>query len=863
MKRILLLFLPLLSMVHAFATHQRAGEITYVAISELKYEFTIITYTYTPSPADRPELEIRWGDGTSSIVPRTYHQDFPNDIRYNVYAGAVHTFPGQGTYVVSVEDPNRNYGVLNIPNSVNVPFFIRTELVINPFLGPNNSVELLAKPVDKGCVNTLYLHNPGAYDVDGDSLSYKLVPCRGAFGLPIPGYVLPNKVDTTVQTTFDMDPVTGTITWDHPLLQGEYNIAFLIEEWREGVRIGYVTRDMQIEIIPCDNQPPQIGAVSDTCVEAGTTLTFPVTATDPNDDIIILSALGGPFEQEISPAEFPTITGHGPLVSEFTWNTKCAHVQHQPYQLVFNAKDSLNFPQLVDIKTMNIRVISPAPKNLSATAAGNNIHLSWNRAVCERTIGYDLYRRSGYYGFVPGPCETGVPAYTGYERIATLENITDTTFIDNNNGTGLVHGIDYCYMVVATFADGGESYASEEVCATLKKDVPIITNVSVQNTAANNGSIYVAWSKPVELDTILFPPPYKYVINRLDSGPSGGLAAIDSTMTINDTTYFDQALNTRDLIYSYRIDMYSGAGSNAYLVGSTQTARSMYLEVGSTDNALLLSWNTDVPWQNDFYTIYRLNEESALFDSVGYSLRPAYTDSNLVNGRTYTYYISSTGHYSAPGFVNPIINLSQINSGIPEDNQPPCPPQLTVNTNCEASENVLHWTFDPGCPEDILRHTIYYSGTLTDDPLPIDSINGPNVRSYVHGNLPTVAGCYAVQAIDSLGNRSELSNIVCISTDSCSSYRLPNVFTPNQDSYNDYFRPFPYTGVDHINLKIFNRWGRIVFETTDPEINWDGRNMNNDKECSDGVYFYVCDVYEIRLEGLSKRTLTGSVTIFR
>ena len=54
----------------AFATHERAGEITYEHIDGLKYKATIVTYTYTPSPANRPELTISWGDGTASIIPR-------------------------------------------------------------------------------------------------------------------------------------------------------------------------------------------------------------------------------------------------------------------------------------------------------------------------------------------------------------------------------------------------------------------------------------------------------------------------------------------------------------------------------------------------------------------------------------------------------------------------------------------------------------------------------------------------------------------------------------------------------------------------------------------------------------------------
>ena len=86
-----------------------------------------------------------------------------------------HTYSSPGTYTMYMEDPNRNYGVVNIPNSVNVPMYVQTILVINPFLGYNNSPTLLNPPVDVGCVDQIFIHNPGAYDVDGDSLSYRLV----------------------------------------------------------------------------------------------------------------------------------------------------------------------------------------------------------------------------------------------------------------------------------------------------------------------------------------------------------------------------------------------------------------------------------------------------------------------------------------------------------------------------------------------------------------------------------------------------------------------------------------------------------------------------------------------------------------
>ncbi len=849
--------------IHASATHQRAGEITYKAISELKYEFTIVTYTYTPSPADRPELTISWGDGTSANILRTQKINLPNNISRNTYEGAVHTYPGQGVYNVTVEDPNRNYGVLNIPNSVNVPFFIQTQVVINPFLGPNNSVELLSAPVDIGCVNSIFMHNPGAFDIDGDSISYKLVACRGSFGLPIPGYILPNLVDPTVESSFTIDSVSGTIVWDKPVLQGEYNISFLIEEWRFGAKIGYVTRDMQITIIACSNNPPIIGQLADTCILAGTTLVFGVSATDPDNNQLSLSGVGGPLIISDSPANFPVTSGQGSVSSVFTWATVCSHVQVQPYQMVFYARDTLNFPQLTDIKTVNIKVISPAPENLSASPVGNNIHLSWSKAQCQKCIGYDVFRRNGFYGFVPGHCETGVPEYTGYEKIASVEGINDTTFIDGSGSVNLIQGVDYCYMVVATFADGGRSYASEEVCTALKKDVPVITNVSVEKTGINDGEILVAWSKPTEMDTLLYPAPYKYLIWRASSDDPSNFIKIDSVNNINDTLYLSTGLNTSSFSYSYKIELFSLPNGDRFYVGSTQIAKSMFLNCQPSDQSVILTWNVEVPWKNSFYSIYRLNPETEFFDSIGLCLTPFYKDSSLVNGNSYTYFIKSTGKYTASGLVDPIINLSQINSGIPFDNVPPCPPVLTVNTNCALSENILNWSNPENCPIDISKYLVFFKGPEFINLVLIDSVTDPNQTQYAHSNLSSIAGCYVLIAIDSIGNRSDSSNKICVNIDSCSVYRLPNVFTPNEDYINDRFVPFPYTSVDRIELKIFNRWGRIVFETNDPDINWDGKNMNNNLPCSPGAYFYVCEVYEIRLNGLSKRKITGSVTIIR
>lgn len=880
MKKVLFILLYILICIQpSFATHQRAGEITYRYLTGLTYEVTIISYSYEPSTADRPELDLAWGDGQVSTLPRANGPAGINragiycdhlgelvgpDIKRNLYIGQ-HTYPAAATYIISLEDPNRNYGVLNIPNSVDVPLYIETQLTVNPFLGANSSPQLLLPPIDRGCVGTPFLHNPGAYDPDGDSLSFKLVPCRGAGGNFIPGYKLPNEVDLTQPGTFTLNKITGDILWDSPTMQGEYNIAFLIEEWRNGIKIGFVTRDMQISVVSCDNKPPVIHLPADTCVEAGSFLTAKISATDVNGDVITLTASGGPLLVPVSPATFThPLDSVRRVTGTFAWNTVCDHVQRLPYQVFFKAIDDNDTVKLFDVKTWNIKVVGPATQNVTAVPLGNEIKVNWSPNVCQNIKGYKVYRRNGFFGYVHGYCETGVPSYTGYKLITTLESSADSFYVDNNNGAGLVHGIDYCYIVTAYYPDGAESYASDEVCVSLRKDVAIITNVSVEKTSPQAGQIYLAWSKPTEIDNIQAPGPYTYLIYR-STGLSGeNLVLIDSLSNLNDTIYSDIGINTLDNSFSYRIDLINRTPGNRFRIGSSQVASSVFLKLQPGDEKMRMTIGFTVPWINKRFIIYRQNPVTLDYDSIATSPVPSFVDLALANGNTYCYYIKCIGSYSSPGLIDPLVNRSQQACATAVDNEPPCAPQLSVSANCTQSTNTLHWNFtDIQCQHDVRNILIYYSPLLDGQLVIIDSLLNNAEMLYQHTGLTSISGCYAVAARDSVGNLSLRSDTVCIDIDSCSRYRLPNVFTPNHDSYNDYFIPFPYTSVEKIDLKIFNRWGKEVFSTNDPAILWDGKNQSTNTDCSDGVYYYICDVYEISLNGQVKRTLHGSIHILR
>lgn len=846
-----------------FATHQRAAEITYRHISGFTYEITLVTYTFSLSPADRPQLTVYWGDGSSSILQRSQKTPVPGSVNIdrNLYIGQ-HTYAAPATYIITMEDPNRNQGVINIPNSVNIPIFVSTTLVINPFVGSNSSPVLSNAPIDRGCVGRPFYHNPGAIDVEGDSLSYKLIPCRGEAGLNIVGYTFP-----FASNSFSIDEITGTLTWDSPAIQGEYNIAIQINEYRNGMLLSSITRDMQILIIPCINEPPKIITINDTCITAGETLIFDVTATDPNPtDNLRLTATGGPFNVTSNPAVFPAVNGNSPITSQFTWETNCSHVRLSPYTVFFRAEDRNSEVNLTYIKVTNIRIVSPGPKNLTAQAVANSVVLNWESTICKNSAGYRVYRRIGPSGFIPQNCETGVPAYTQYVFIGSTTNVLDTTFIDNNNGTGLIHGPEYCYMVVAYFNDGSQSYASNEACATLIKDIPVITNVSVRNTDTINGSIFVAWSKPDSIDTQAFPGPYSYRVFRGSGFNPSNFSMLSILNSINDTVYIDTLINTRDFPHSYYIEFWDNSSVEPIFIGSTFTTSSIFLEIESYDKTLFLNWSETTPWTNYEYIVYRYNNSTLQFDSVGVTTERKFTDTGLLNNFEYCYMIKSKGSYFSSGFNDPLINFSQISCQTPIDFVAPCPPRLTVMSDCKSISNKLQWTnpmLECDFSSDTYKYKIYYAPTLNSAFQLIHTENNAYNTEFVHFLNNTVAGCYKITSIDSTGNESTSLAAVCVDINKCDLYRLPNVFSPNDDGYNDFWQAFPFDFVNKINLTVFNRWGTVVYKTSDPYFRWNGLHYINNSEVAEGVYFYVCEVEELTLNGLVTRTISGSLSIFR
>jgi gliding motility-associated-like protein len=498
-----------------------------------------------------------------------------------------------------------------------------------------------------------------------------------------------------------------------------------------------------------------------------------------------------------------------------------------------------------------------------------------------------IWRKTGCGDLPDDPCRTGVDPASGYVAVGRVP-IGTTSFVDTNNGAGLQSGVSYSYVISAGFAPpaGGESLASDAVCASLALDVPFITNVSVEATSETQGEIFVRWMQPRELDRAAYPGPYRYELYRATGLAGSAFSLVGSrtvtdfnTATLNDTTFRDRGLNTSAEAYNYMVLFYY---QSSRLKDSSATASSVRLSVTAGVNEIALSWQANVPWSNTGTThkVYRESRRTpGVFEflsdvAVGAESSFRYVDRGgngvvLDEDSTYCYYVETSGSYGNPRILSPLLNKSQIACASPLDTLKPCPPLLSIDSidcgslakeaYCEVSSftNRLSWQPALGgggqCDEDVVAYRLYYKRYEEDEQFSlIATINSPSPPAtfYEHSGLSSFAGCYYVTAVDEDGQESAPSNTVC--KDNCPYYELPNVFTPNGDNKNDVFTPFPCPRfVESVKFTVYNRWGRPMFETTNPLIIWTGRIAQGERtegeEVTNGVYYYLAEVRFARL----------------
>ena len=875
-------------MCAVIASHLRAAEITAERVSGLSYKIQLVLYadwenvkgnpnSTNPNPMERQVIQALGQNFQMIRVDSLLTGSDSYKTQMNVYELAQGTidFPAPfAWYTVSFTEEFRNGGILNIQggdNTDNIRLHVNTRIFVD---GTQNSTpQLLIPPIDEAATGRVYVHNPGAYDQDGDSISYSLAIPQQGLNQDVPDYVLPDHASFGAGSNISIDPITGDLSWDTPLKVGIYNVAIAVTEWGTSplgaFKKSVIIRDMQINVLDSDNNPPFIIAKNEDCIPAGSQYLSNYSGFDPDGDNLTVSFFGGMFD--FNPpnnasfgAQFFGMTGKDSLIlHSFIWTPGCELAREVPYSFSYKLTDdhALN---LSTIHTTKLSVQLPAPQNVFAQTQNNEIHVNWDPYICLSSVStFNIYRLECDTSlFVPDPCITGVLEEWGFVKIGAV-NSTEVVFVDQE----VEVGSRYCYVVTAQNNSGLESLVSNTSCTAFGLTLPLLTNVSVLSTDEVNGMIDVRWLPPLEIDTSIFGGPYTYELYRSDDieGANFGTVPIFSYTidSLKDSSYIDSGLNTEVNGYSYRVSFYD----NGVLLGNSHISSYLRLEGISKFERVELNLSSRIAWQFPDSLEHIVYRDSAGIITKFDSLRGepnGQAIEGLTNGEEYCFYIETKGVYCVDGVPNqPFINFSNTFCTTPDDFNPPCPPQLFIDTlDCETlteetslTDNQLAWINDftpDNCENDLAGYNLYYQAPGEVEFIILEDLNDANILNYIHSMDNNRAGCYYITAIDLKGNESSPSNTVC--NENCEFIEFPNIFTPNSDLKNDVFIPIPTPrNVKEIDFSVYNRLGKLVFRSTEnPNIDWDGKSFSGE-ELSDGLYYYVANVTFFKLEDSSRQ----------
>ena len=155
--------------------------------------------------------------------------------------------------------------------------------------------------------------------------------------------------------------------------------------------------------------------------------------------------------------------------------------------------------------------------------------------------------------------------------------------------------------------------------------------------------------------------------------------------------------------------------------------------------------------------------------------------------------------------------------------------------------------------EAIAPFTIEWSADTDDDRLLENLFPDTYTLTIVDGG-----NCVFEESFDIIGASDDIID--------CSDIFIPNIFSPNNDGFNDIFSVFfdPSNGVRNVmSLQVYNRWGSLMFEQNDflpntTNTGWDGDF--NGEPLNFGVYLYIT---VIRFDDGRTLLLSGDITLVR
>ncbi len=185
-----------------------------------------------------------------------------------------------------------------------------------------------------------------------------------------------------------------------------------------------------------------------------------------------------------------------------------------------------------------------------------------------------------------------------------------------------------------------------------------------------------------------------------------------------------------------------------------------------------------------------------------------------------------------------------------------------VNPVCPIKDTItVDYNLIP-IPDKVLRPdtTICYESTITLDATTPDLFYQWSTGSENSSIEVSEPGTYSVTLSNGTCEKADEVTIDFYNCIDCDFF-VPNAFSPNDDGINDVLRAYAQCELLDFNMKIYNRWGAPIFETSDIEEGWDGYWKG--RRVSDGVYLYVISFSVAEFGIVKHKFSTGDVAVIR
>lgn len=380
-----------------FGSHSSGSDIRYRYIGGLKYELEVSFYRDCGGVSEPSSISINCmstaaghsqnitaqkvgnaANGQEVTVPcagspTQCNGGVSGGIRQWIYRATVTLPSRQADWVFSYTVCCRNCVITTIssPCAANSLLYVEATLD-NLNVLSNSSPRFSRLPLAYVCTGQAFRYSHGAVDTDGDSLVYELIAPKTTRNSNV-NFLAPYSASQPMASNppLILDPVTGEFVLSPAQIQVGV-MAIRVKEYRQGLLVGSVIRDMQIHSQPCSNTLPSVGGINGTGVFAttacaGDTLRFQIPVVDPDS----LQSVTIDCDLDIPGATFSVSNASRPVLF-FEWMPTAFDVRSQPYRFTVTVRDNACPYNGIQVYSFRIHVDFPSFQLISSAVTCSN-----------------------------------------------------------------------------------------------------------------------------------------------------------------------------------------------------------------------------------------------------------------------------------------------------------------------------------------------------------------------------------------------------------------------------------------------------------------------------------------------------------